>query len=599
MAVSADGTYLFSANAFNNRVLVYNIVSITDDELPVNVIGQQALDDYGYGTSAEQMFAPSGLWLANGNGLYVSDSSNNRVMKFNISPVENGITAEDAVGQLATNNEPVFTVNGANDSPNALGYKLPAGVAIDTTGHRLFVTDAGNNRVLMYTLNAHDQLDDHVADAVLGQPDFKGNAARTTASGMNAPSFLAYDSTHQRLFVADSGNNRVLGFDVSSITDGEDAAMVFGQGSDIESPGNFQTAGSGVGVNGMNVPVGVAVDETHGALLVVDMSNNRVLAFDYDAGSGVFADGDADRVFGQSGSFDTGTSGTSNDGLTNPGGVYVDVPADAFWVADSGNHRVLRWALTANSGDPASAVLGQTDFDSNQTGTTETTMSFPEDITKDDNTGDLYIVDSGNNRVLSFSTTDGVENGEAASAVYGQASFGTADSGTTAETLMAPISVAYDSTRGSLWVADQSNNRVLYFGPLDDVLTPLSGGHSTPGKIGFFPLRIVINSEDQSTDSKNVLVDVYAQYDANFTGTVDVLLSNTPDFSATVPFRYTLPLRSVNTAWNRTIAWDLCFGLPATTHCDPGKKVVYARFYVNVPSVWPALTPLGLPQRAP
>jgi DNA-binding beta-propeller fold protein YncE len=598
MVVSSDETYLYVADTFYDRVLVYNIASITDGEAPVNVIGQQTLSDYGYGTSDTELFGPSGVWLGNGTSLYVSDSDNNRVMSFSISPLTDGISAEDAVGQLTPTDQPIFTVNGENDSPNALGYKQPAGVAVDTAGHRLFVADTVNNRVLMYNLTTHNQFDDHVADAVLGQPDFKARTAATTADGMSAPKQLAYDTARNRLFVADSGNNRVLAFDVASITDGESATMVFGQGADVASAPNFTTATTApVSAHSLNAPSGVAVDSTNGALFISDTLNNRVLAYDFNAGNGSFANGDADRVFGQSGNFSLNASASDANGFYQPSGVFVDAAGDAFWVADTLNNRVLKRPLAADSVDPATVVLGQADFTTATAGTTERKMSEPTAVAKDDNTGDLYVADTENNRVLSFTTTDGVDSGEAATAVYGQASFGTAAPDVTAETVSGPRAIAYDPTRGTLWAADAANNRVLYFGPLDEVLVTGPGGGTEP--IGFYPLRIVINDDDTTTDSRNVLVNVFAQYNANFSGTVDVLLSNTPDFATTIPFRYTIPRRTVFTAWNKTMAWDLCFGLPSTTPCDPGKKIVYARFYVNLPTVWPILTPFTTARTTP
>src|ERR1700722_7433917 len=45
--------------------------------------------------------------------------------------------------------------NGAgNSAPGPLGLYSPYGTALDTVNHRLFVTDYGNNRVLVYALNS-------------------------------------------------------------------------------------------------------------------------------------------------------------------------------------------------------------------------------------------------------------------------------------------------------------------------------------------------------------------------------------------------------------------------------------------------------------
>jgi hypothetical protein len=186
--------------------------------------------------------------------------------------------------------------------------------------------------------------------------------------------------------------------------------------------------------------------------------------------------------------------------------------------------------------------------------------------------------------------------------VYGQTDFTVPPApGTTQSTLTTQKNVAWMSATSELYVADSSNNRVMIFGvvpPPTPTPTPGGGGRpqtptpTPPVPIGFFPDRITINNDDSSTDSKNVLVNIVAHFNNNFTGTVDVLLSNTPDFSTTIPFRYTIPDLTANADWPKTIAWDLCFGLPRSTPCDPGRKVVYARFYVNLPGARPAFTPL-------
>ncbi len=49
------------------------------------------------------------------------------------------------------------------------------------------------------------------------------------ANRPNSPRRLAFDPSGNRLFVADYTNNRVMVFDVGSITNGENAANVLGQ----------------------------------------------------------------------------------------------------------------------------------------------------------------------------------------------------------------------------------------------------------------------------------------------------------------------------------------------------------------------------------
>ncbi|MBK8576702.1 MAG: hypothetical protein IPN90_13855 [Elusimicrobia bacterium] len=109
------------------------------------------------------------------------------------------------------------------------GYDDPYSIAVDTTAHRLFVTDYGANRILVYNLDSNNILIERSADNVLGQTSFYGNGTGTTQSRLYNPNGLTFDSVGNRLFVSDGSNDRVLVFDVASITDGENAVNVLGQ----------------------------------------------------------------------------------------------------------------------------------------------------------------------------------------------------------------------------------------------------------------------------------------------------------------------------------------------------------------------------------
>src|ERR1017187_8583916 len=107
-----------------------------------------------------------------------------------------------------------------NFNPNLVeGRELyyPQAVALDTNVSPpiLYVSDYANNRVLAWK-NAASLTYGQKADLVIGQPDFattlpEGPGVSQFPSWLSLPGGLAVDATGN-LYVADTGNNRVLRF---------------------------------------------------------------------------------------------------------------------------------------------------------------------------------------------------------------------------------------------------------------------------------------------------------------------------------------------------------------------------------------------------
>src|ERR1019366_503681 len=177
--------------------------------------------------------------------------------------ITNNQSGNDLLGELNDLDQPYYTKTGANNGPNNRGLNNPYGIAIDAVAHRLFVADYNNNRVVVYTLDSGNNIQSRVMTNVLGQPDLSSNGSATTQSGMYWPYGVAYDAANARLFVADYTNNRVLVHNVSSITNGQNAANVLGQAT--FTTGTFTTTQSG-----MKWPYGGAYDAANARLFVAD-----------------------------------------------------------------------------------------------------------------------------------------------------------------------------------------------------------------------------------------------------------------------------------------------------------------------------------------
>lgn len=269
------------------------------------------------------------------------------------------------------------------------------------------------------------------------------------------------------LMVSDAHQNRVLIFDAPFST-GQSASVVLGQA-------NFTTNTSGPPSSSMSTPGSMAVDHA-GNLYVADDANCRVVRFGAPFSNGM----SANLVFGQpnlnSVSCPAGPSATSLGKIIPLGnGVFgISVLSVVFdssgdlWVSDSDNNRILEYKLPFTNGMAAALAIGQVDLisgGSNLGGATDATLLAPDGIAFD-SAGNLWAVDRGNCRVLEFKPP--FATGMAASQVLGQMDFshGLLNQGGTvgANTLGFALGATFDGS-GNLWVVDEFNNRLLAFQP--------------------------------------------------------------------------------------------------------------------------------------
>ena len=228
----------------------------------------------------------------------------------------------------------------------------------------------------------------------------------------------------------------------------------------------------------LNQPLGVALDTSASPpnVYIADTANNRVLAFKY--ATQLTAGSFADLVLGQPDRFSTlveGPGNTYSTGMNTPTGIAVDRAGNVY-VADSGNNRILRYPqpFTQPAGYQfPDMIIGQVSFASsgaNIGGVKASTLSLAGGRTglAFDAAGNLWVTDTGNNRVLRFPVavlTAGI-NGPAADTAVGQANLVSALAVNTAITktgLSQPAAITFDPT-GNMLVAD-ALQRVLVYSP--------------------------------------------------------------------------------------------------------------------------------------
>jgi hypothetical protein len=115
-------------------------------------------------------------------------------------------------------------------------------------------------------------------------------------------------------------------------------------------------------------------------------------------------------------------------------------------------------ALASNLDEIADRVIGQTGFASGDYGLGPSSLDEPEAVALDAH-GNLYVADQSNNRVLEYSAP--LTNGMSANLVFGQPNpFTNTLSSPSDHSLAGPIGLAVDAV-GDLYVADTANDRVL------------------------------------------------------------------------------------------------------------------------------------------
>jgi len=450
--------------------------------------------------------------------VYVADTLNNRVLAWkNSTGFTNGQPADLVIGQP----DPYTTTKAGPGTTFTTGLYLPTGLAVYKGD--LYVADSGNNRVLRYKapFAQFAQTGSYpTPDLYVGQPSLKSSTANYPNGAPTAQSLsysgngvltgsIAFD-TSGNMWITDPGNRRVLEFNASDVANGGGlltAAVELGQlnFTSLQTPLNA-TASAELIANQFGVPSQLAFD-TSGNLYVSDaLPNsgfNRVLVFTPTSGATPFNSGEsAARIMGviqtsqiQSLTVAQQTAIIDATEFSNPGGIFF-LADGSVGVVDSGDNRILifppytQWPATTTYVSPqATAVLGQNGsfqtfgLNNNTTPTVLTppanagVFASPATAAFLSSTSELFVVDSGNNRVLVMPQQSGSVPFGNATRVLGQDRmtmnapnliegrefqfyngvnlFGTAYDG----------GIALDTTGAvpHLYVADPRNHRVLGF----------------------------------------------------------------------------------------------------------------------------------------
>jgi hypothetical protein len=343
--------------------------------------------------AADALFGPRGACLANSTGpLFVCDTGHHRLLVWRRPPVTDGEAADFLIGQAD------FDREGRNGKGEVGAATLNVPTGLSAADGILAVADAWNHRVLIW--HGYPDRNNRGADVVLGQSDFTqslANASRNRPAADTLNWCYSVTIADGKLFVADTGNRRVLVWNEIPTRNGQPADLVLGQ-TDFSS--RDENAGGAPDAHSMRWPHAISFNGA--ALLVADAGNNRVMVWrDLPDRNGA----PCDAALGQEGFAQT----DNNQSQYYPSARSFNMPyglvasGETIVVADTANSRLLGFdARHLGQNVAAVSIAGQGRFNDkgdNRWGfATRDSFCWPYGVSA---CGDCVVIaDSGNNRVL-------------------------------------------------------------------------------------------------------------------------------------------------------------------------------------------------------
>lgn len=315
--------------------------------------------DGGPATSAALSEPQFAAYDAQGN-LYITDENNARIRKV------------DTLGKISTvagNGICGFTGDGGPAAHAEIC--APTGLLIDPKGNILFA-DSGTAHIRK--IDPSGKISTIAGNGTKG---YCGDGGPALNACLNFPVGIAWvgSSSGAILYVADSANHRI-----------RQISMVTGKIRTVAGNGTSGYSGDGgpAKLAELNNPYSIAVHPSTQALWISERGNSVVR--EVNTGTGIIT-----TFLGK------GTCGNDLQSLCNPGGVAIDKPGNLY-ITDTGNGRVLKFAVANGSNTETLAAGAGSGFNGDGIPATLALLLYPASTTFDPR-GNLVIVDGGNNRV--------------------------------------------------------------------------------------------------------------------------------------------------------------------------------------------------------
>ena len=413
--VAVDGAgNLYIADASNNGI---RKVDSTGTITTIAGTGELGFSGDGGPAVEAELYDPAGVAVDSAGNLYIADSGNQRIRKIDSTGT---ITTIAGTGELG------FSGDGGPAVEAEL--RSPRGVAVDSAGN-LYIADSRNRRIRKV-----DSTGTITTIAGTGELGFSGDGGPAVEAELHSPHSVAVDSAGN-VYITDSSDRRIRKVDST------------GTITTIAGTGEFGFSGDGGPAVEAELydPLGVAVDSA-GNVYIADYRNRRIRKVD--------STGTITTIAG------TGEFGFSGDGgpaveaeLRSPYGVAVDSAGNVY-IADVSDQRIRKVDSTGTI--TTIAGTGECCFSGDGGPAVEAELRNPYGVGVD-SAGNLYIADSGNQRIRKIDSTGTITT----IAGTGECCFVSTDDGgpAAAARLAFPYGVAVDSA-GNLYIADSSNDRI-------------------------------------------------------------------------------------------------------------------------------------------